>query len=181
MITLPFRVAEYGLALSFPLLVLVVALTLYPMDYSEVSLFANESLQGPSYVSTLVVASGYSGWQTGYGVVEDVEVREGEPVYMLKVRVGESVVRVVAFKLGAESGVSDVDLKNLKGVEITFYGPQVDVKGKRVVLARVIVMGAPDMHGMHHAMCMYKGDFSKKCAEMMEKHMEMMKRRGSKG
>jgi hypothetical protein len=42
-------------------------------------------------------------------------------------------------------------------------------------------MGAPDMHGMHHAMCMYKGDFSKKCAEMMEKHMEMMKRRGSKG
>lgn len=119
------------MALSFPLLILVVALTLYPMDYSEVSLFANESLQGPSYVSTLVVASGYSGWQAGYGVVEDVEVREGEPVYMLKVRVGESVMRVVAFKLGAESVVSDVDLKNLKGVEIAFYGPQVDVKGEK--------------------------------------------------
>jgi hypothetical protein len=181
LITLPFRIVEYSLTLGFPLLVLFIALTLYPMDYSEVFLFASEGLRDFNYVSTLVVASGYNGWQTGYGVVEDVEVREGEPVYMLKVRVGESVVRVVAFKLGAESGVSYVDLKNLKGVEITFYGPQVDVRGERVVLARVIVMGAPDMHGMHHAMCMYKGDFSKKCAEMMEKHMEMMKRRGSKG
>jgi hypothetical protein len=181
LITLPFRVAEYSLTLGFPLLVLFIALTLYPMDYSEVSLLANESLQGPSYVSTLVVASGYSGWQAGYGVVEDVEVMEGKPVYMLKVRVGEGVVRVVVFKLGVEGGTSGFDLKSLKGVGVTFYGPQVNVKGERVVLARIIVGGAPDTHGMHHIICMYKGGFHSKCAEMMKKHMEMMEKHSRRG
>jgi hypothetical protein len=181
LVTLPLRVVEYSLTLGFPLLVLFIALTLYPMDYSEVSLLASEGLRDFNYVSTLVVASGYSGWQADYGVVEDVEVMEGKPVYMLKVRVGEGVVRVAAFKLGVEGDTIGFDLRSLKGVGVTFYGPQVNVKGERVVLARIIVVGAPDTHGMHHAMCMYKGDFHSKCAEMMEKHMEMMKKLGRRG
>lgn len=178
------RIVEYGLTLSFPLLVLFIALTLYPLDYSEVSLFANENLQGPSYVSTLAVSTGYSGWQTGYGVVEDVEVKKNETVYILKVRVGETVVRVVVFSLNIGGDVKDFDLRNLKGLEVTFYGPQMNIRGERMVLARVLVTETPGMHGMHgmhSTMCMYKGSFYNKCADMMVEHMKMMRRYGPRG
>ncbi len=176
-LTLPLRVTEYALTLGFPLLVLVITFTLYPVDYGEVSLFANESLQRTGYISTLVVASGYSGWQAGYGVVEDVEVMESERAYMLKVRVGEDVVKIAVFKLNVEDEGS-LDLKSLKGLKVTFYGPQISIRGEKVTLARVLVIEAPHMHGKHHTMCMYKDDFHKKCSEMMEKHREMMEKHG---
>ncbi|MEM0496617.1 MAG: hypothetical protein QXR22_00215 [Acidilobaceae archaeon] len=176
------RFLEYIGVLGFPLLVFTLSLIFYPVESLEAS-FASESALGegfsrvfPSYINFLVPASNYGGWVTGYGRV--IEYKGGliynQPSIILTVETNGKHVKVIIINPVGESSA----IINLTGVNIMFHGPIINVKGDRVVLARVIVVGHPMIdHYMHHTMmCVHKEKEHEKCMEMMEKYREYMKR-----
>ncbi len=171
------KTLEYGFALGFPLIVFVLALTFYPVDYAEANVISGSFIGGgakaPGYVNAVMSVSGFSGWASGYGRVVDVEesLLDSTPVYVLKVDVRGDVFNVIL------TDVEDLDFKapQLKGVNITFYGPLVEVKGIRIVLAKVTIAGIAENTHMEVMKCMHKKGFSEKCRELIEKHMEHMR------
>ena len=168
-----FKIVEYSLALGFPVLVFILALSAYPLDYGEVNtLVSSEGIESTRYIPTLVAISSSREWVVGYGVVEDVEAKPRKGIYILVVDVDGERIRVLL----AKPETQGLDVGELKGSYITFYGLNVEYRGEKLVVGRVLVAGAPDTHDMHHVMCIFKGPFSAKCSEMMEKHVEMMKK-----
>ncbi|MFN4046267.1 MAG: hypothetical protein ACK4H7_02875 [Acidilobaceae archaeon] len=166
------KILEYGFALGFPLIVFVLALTFYPVDYAEANVISEAYIGGgvkaPGYVSTVISVSRFSGWVSDYGHVVDVEESslDSTPVYVLKVDVGGDVFNVILVNVGnMESNVY-----KLKGANIVFYGPLVEVKGARIVLAKAAVAGIVEDTHMELMKCMHKKGFSDKCRELLEEH-----------
>ncbi|MDM7275853.1 MAG: hypothetical protein P3X22_007070 [Thermoprotei archaeon] len=171
------KILEYGLALGFPLIVFALALTFYPVDYVEANLISGTYIGGgvkaPGYVNTVISVSGFSGWVSGYGRVVDVEegFLDSIPVYMLKVNVRGNIFNVILVD------VENMEFKvsRLKGANIMFYGPLVEVKGARIVLAKATVAGIMEDTHMEVMRCMHKKGFNEKCRELLERHEELMR------
>lgn len=168
------RFIEYGFVLAFPILVFIVTLAAYPVDYSEARvLVGEEGLQAVGYIPTLIVASGYRDWVLDSGVVEDVKVESKDRIYVLVVTTSKGKFKILLVKPSVET----LDIGVLRGSNITFYGVQIDYKGDSFIVARVLVTGSTYMPGMHGAMCIHHEKIPyEKCEEMMRKHAEMMRK-----
>jgi hypothetical protein len=126
-------------AIIFPLIIFLIALSIYPIEAGEASVLneiagsqTNISIEYPAYVSALIPVSGYKGVVKGEGVIKDVRLRFFDKKSFLEIYI--TIDDEEAHIIIINPNITSAEISKLVGTKTYFIGKMIKMRGKDYIL-----------------------------------------------
>ncbi|MCI4456875.1 MAG: hypothetical protein JHC19_02195 [Desulfurococcaceae archaeon] len=133
------RYIDMIFAIIFPLIIFLIALSIYPIEAGEASVLneiagsqTNVSIEYPAYVSALIPVSGYKGVVKGEEVIKDVRLRFFDKKSFLEIyiTIDDEEARIII----VNPNITSAEISKLIGAKTYFIGKMIKMRGKDYIL-----------------------------------------------